>query len=629
VRAAACLFLLVSLALIPALATADTAAPTVAITSPEPGLTVTISSVAVEASYQASGNRSIKQVELLVDGIVVQAKLLDPPQASGAASFTWAAARYPDGSYQIGVRVTDTEGDAAVAGIPILLQRQRPEPRAPIRIGSPLTGETVSGETSVKVTLDQPLLTKYVIFLVDDVFKAMSNIPPFIYLWDTSRYLNGLHRLQAKVYLSDGGESLSPAVEVRVGNPGGATVMKEPETPAIAPAPEPVGPPSRAGEAELPPPMHTESPSPPGSTIQLAEAEVATPGTAPYVSPTGDLVIPPPPAAAVTVEAPIAAAPAGAKAAEPQALPAPASPISAPAARPAAPTEAAPAPARAPEPVPIVIAMLPPVAAAPATPAERIPAASSAPQPVVTEAAPLQPQPQPAAPQIALLPAAAAAPVKLAERIPAPSAAPEFVETKAAAVQAGPQPAATQMALLPPRPAENAPAPQVVAQPAPQETEYVVQPGDCLWVIAAAHHIAPARLAQLNGISDPSGVVYPGQRLRIPSTTIYYDGKPLAGGVPVVLSDGRAIVPLRTIVEGAGGTVTWVSAEREAGATLGVHQIKVKIGSAVATVDAKAVTMSAPAALVSSHTVVPLRFLGDSLNLVLRYQAGAIHIASR
>jgi hypothetical protein len=75
--------------------------------------------------------------------------------------------------------------------------------------------------------------------------------------------------------------------------------------------------------------------------------------------------------------------------------------------------------------------------------------------------------------------------------------------------------------------------------------------------------------------------------------------------------------------------VTWVSAEREAGATLGLHQIKVKIGSAVATVDAKNMTMSAPAALVADRTVVPLRFLGDSLNLVLRYQAGAIHIASR
>jgi hypothetical protein len=37
--------------------------------------------------------------------------------------------------------------------------------------------------------------------------------------------------------------------------------------------------------------------------------------------------------------------------------------------------------------------------------------------------------------------------------------------------------------------------------------------------------------------------------------------------------------------------------------------------------------MGMPAALRSNRTVVPLRFLGDALDLALQYQDGIIHIA--
>jgi len=65
-------------------------------------------------------------------------------------------------------------------------------------------------------------------------------------------------------------------------------------------------------------------------------------------------------------------------------------------------------------------------------------------------------------------------------------------------------------------PAGSAPAqPSQPAQPSPGGTTYVVQPGDNLFRIALRYNMSHLRLAEYNGIANPSNI-YVGQVIRIP-----------------------------------------------------------------------------------------------------------------
>jgi len=588
-RTVGLLLLTLSLVSFPALAGAHDAGPTVTITSPREGVTLASDTVTVTAGFAAAGEALVEQVELMVDGAKLEARVIQPAQTTGSLSFAWAARAYEQGRHRIAVRALDSNGQVGEVEIAVWLRREEPGFRSGIRIASPRPGEVVAGSTEIRVESERPAVVRYVIFLVDDVFKAMTNVQPFVYGWDTTRHLNGLHSLQAKAYLEEEREIMSPTVEVRVDNPSGATVMREPpvreDLKVIA---EPTQPPARAGQPTMPAPMHTESLVPARATVTVAEPEVALPGTAPFISPTGELIRPS--ASMLARRAPdvgalqIAALPAGsegvsgARMVSGPAIAVPASPTPEPSPSPetqtleTSPSEAPQPPASAPQP------------ALPLVPARSLPTQASEPAPVISAQAADTPRP-----------------TALTSRI--------------------------QIAMLPPRPAERLPAAKLIAEPAPGEVIYVVQAGDCLWKIAAQHGIPAEQLAQANNLSDPD-LISPGQRLRIPYPQVYFDHKPLKSDAPTIIAHGRAIVPFRPVIEEAGGTVVWDPEARRASAVAQGHKIAVTIGSPQAQVDGDQVAMGAPAALRHDRTVVPLRFLGDALDLALQYQDGVIHIAS-
>ncbi len=594
----------ISLVAIPALAAAESAAPTVAITWPQEGLTIASERIEVTATYEAAGEAAVAAVSLVVDGMIVASREIEPPEAGGSASFVWAVGNYAAGTHEITVRAVDSSGAVGEQTISVRVVQTREDLGPGIRITSPKPGQAVAGRTEVEVAPDERALVRYVIFLVDDVFKAMTNVQPFTYVWDTTRYLNGLHELQAKAYLSGGGEALSPRVEVRVENPSGATAMREPaRSPQAAPASAsvPAWPPARAGQPTMPPPMHTASPTTTRPTITVAEPELGLPGTAPFVSATGELIRPPSPTAA--------AESARVQPVEITALPA---------------GDVAPV-ALEPDGVEEPVAASPPAEAALSAIEEELSPVSA-----VAAEAPEARTPEPSPIEVALLPAEApetapAAPP--ARSIPAPSAEPAPVMPVAAIAESEPVASSAQIAMLPPRPVERTPAPKLTAAPAPAETVYVVQAGDWLWAIASEYGVHPREIARANGLSDVS-VIHPGQRLVIPTTPVYFDNRPLRAEVPTTIANGRAIVPFRPVIEEAGGSVVWQPVERRASAVARGHEIAVTAGSDQAQVDGGQVAMGMPAALRSNRMVVPLRFLGDALDLALQYEDGIIHIAS-
>ncbi len=591
--------ILTTLLLVTALAAA-TADPVVTITAPQAGITVVSNTLETVASYSSSTDAAIERLFLIVDGAVMQEVDLDPPQTRGSVSLTWTASYCANGAHELTVRALDTEGRAAETSLSIWLQRT-PQGIGPvIRLTSPTAGQTVSGVTPVEVETDRPSLVRYVVFLVDDTFKAMSNVRPYTYFWDTTSYLNGLHRVQARAHLAGGAESLASPLEVLVNNPSGATAMRAASS---TPTPEPMQPPARAGSPVLPPPMHTESLAPEARAVRVADPELALPGTAPFVSPSGNLIRPPSP------------------------LPLERSSRVAPIQIAMLPSTAVEEPVAG---VPAATAVATPPAPTVADPARSLPA-SSEPLPI-TQVEPLavgdrEPSPAPThpatGPAFSPEPVASASPITIA----ATADAPQTLTAEPAAPSSASIPSAIQVALLPPRPAEPAPTSRVAAEPAPQQLSYAVRSGDCLWSIAAEYHVSPGALAAANNlsISDP---IHPGQRLVVPAVPVYFDGHPLSADAPTTIANGLAIVPFRTVIEEAGGSVTWEPEARQASASAGGHSIAVTIGSDQAGVDGATVAMGAPAALRCDRTVVPLRFLGDILDLVLQYEGGVIHIAS-
>ena len=94
---------------------------------------------------------------------------------------------------------------------------------------------------------------------------------------------------------------------------------------------------------------------------------------------------------------------------------------------------------------------------------------------------------------------------------------------------------------------------------------------------------------------------------------IMLNGKALTMDQPPVIVDSRTLVPLRAIFEGLGATVTWDDSTKTATGIKDGKEIKITIDNTVAKVDGKDVTLDVPAQIISSRTMVPVRFISESL----------------
>lgn len=82
---------------------------------------------------------------------------------------------------------------------------------------------------------------------------------------------------------------------------------------------------------------------------------------------------------------------------------------------------------------------------------------------------------------------------------------------------------------------------------------------------------------------------------------------------PPVNKDGSVLVPMRAIFEKLGAKITWNDTERSVTAVKGDVTIYLQIGSTEPTVNGVAKPLEVPAQLVNSYTMVPVRFISESL----------------
>ncbi len=94
---------------------------------------------------------------------------------------------------------------------------------------------------------------------------------------------------------------------------------------------------------------------------------------------------------------------------------------------------------------------------------------------------------------------------------------------------------------------------------------------------------------------------------------VYVDGQELPFDVPPSMIQGRVLVPLRGIFERLGATVDFDPQTQHIVAVRGPQTVELTIGSRQARVNSSAALLDVPAFTIGGRTMVPLRFISESL----------------
>ncbi|MBC8142433.1 MAG: copper amine oxidase N-terminal domain-containing protein [Armatimonadetes bacterium] len=100
-------------------------------------------------------------------------------------------------------------------------------------------------------------------------------------------------------------------------------------------------------------------------------------------------------------------------------------------------------------------------------------------------------------------------------------------------------------------------------------------------------------------------------------------------GQPPMSQNGRTLVPLRGVLEKIGATVRYSGPTKTIRATKGDTNISLTLGENEATVNSRQVKLDVPAQAVNGTTLVPLRFVAESLGADVRYDGASRVIAIR
>ncbi len=208
----------------------DATAPTLSITSPASGATVS-GTITVTAS--ASDNVGVVGVQFLLDGLNAAAELTGAPY-----SVPWNTTTSSNGSHTITVVARDAAGNRTTsAGVTVTVSNGPPPDTTPptVSITSPVSGATVSGTISVTASASDNVGVAGVQFQLDGVNAgAELTAAPYSVPWNTTGSSNGPHTITAVARDAAGNRTTSADVTVTVSN-GTATVTRfEEANPAIS-----------------------------------------------------------------------------------------------------------------------------------------------------------------------------------------------------------------------------------------------------------------------------------------------------------------------------------------------------------------------------------------------------------
>ena len=204
----------------------DATAPTVSVTSPVNGATV---SGTVNVAATASDNVSVAGVKFFVDGTLIGVE-----DSAAPYEIAWNAAAAGEGSHTLTAEARDAAGNTAVsAGVVVAVSTTDTTPPASA-ITSPANNATVFGSVTVTANATDNSSVSGVQFFLDGApLGAEDTSAPYSTSWDTTTVANGSHTLTARARDGAGNTALSAAVTVMVANGAGSNVRIEDGNTAI------------------------------------------------------------------------------------------------------------------------------------------------------------------------------------------------------------------------------------------------------------------------------------------------------------------------------------------------------------------------------------------------------------
>lgn len=106
-----------------------------------------------------------------------------------------------------------------------------------------------------------------------------------------------------------------------------------------------------------------------------------------------------------------------------------------------------------------------------------------------------------------------------------------------------------------------------------------------------------------------------------PVIDVRFNSKPVLFDVDPIIQNGRTLVPFRRIFETVGAEVNWDANTRTVTGARSGRTVKLTIDSTTASVNGSAATLEVAPTIIGGRTMVPLRFISESLGLEVTYDA--------
>ena len=186
----------------------DTTAPTVTITTPATGSTV---SGPVSVNVSAADNVGITKLEWYLNGA------LSGSSSTPSATFMWDTTTSANGSYTLKALAYDAAGNVGSSSVTVSVNNisQPADTVAPsVQITSPASGVTLMKNTKIYVSASDDVAVTRVDLFVDGKLLSTSSSATTVFSWNTMKVARGSHTLQALGYDAAGNQGSSAAVTV-------------------------------------------------------------------------------------------------------------------------------------------------------------------------------------------------------------------------------------------------------------------------------------------------------------------------------------------------------------------------------------------------------------------------------
>ena len=192
--------------------TGDTTAPTVSLSSPGSGATV---SGTVTVSASASDNVGVASVQFTLDGVNLGAA-----DTSSPYSISWTTTSASNGSHVLRAVARDAAGNLTTSGSRTVTVSNSADTTLPsVSLSAPSSGATVSGTVTVSASASDNVGVASVQFTLDGVnLGAADTSAPWSISWNTTAVANGSRVLRAVARDAAGNTRTSSSRTVTVNN---------------------------------------------------------------------------------------------------------------------------------------------------------------------------------------------------------------------------------------------------------------------------------------------------------------------------------------------------------------------------------------------------------------------------